>query len=159
MTTLLLLLLVVLGACGQSADRPGAARPIFRHYNTELSAVRLGESWTAEEVAGAEPGDTVVALPSGTSDRAQAVRVHRTPEGIVSSIMFDYPQSADFQAMQTEYSRLFGSPTEHVKPRKPDGPERLVWQDSVTRFELVRDPRRSASTVYTRLSDRAASPR
>ena len=151
---LILLLLVLLGGCGRE---PRAGQPIFRHFNTELSAIRLGQAWTAEEVPGAEPGDTVIALPSGTFERAQAVRVHRTPDGVVSSIMFDYPQSADFQTMEREYRRMFGTPVEHVAPRKPGLPERFMWQDSVTRFELVRDPKRSAATVYTRLSDRPAA--
>jgi hypothetical protein len=149
----LILLLLVSGACGAGSDQPAGPRPIFRHFNTEVSTIQLGQSWTAEEVPGAEPGDTVVALPAGTFERAQSVRVHRTPAGVVSSIMFDYPETADFQAMRSEYSRLLGQPRQHVKPADAEAAERLVWQDSLTRFELVRDPKRSASTVYTRLSD------
>jgi hypothetical protein len=151
------LLLVALAACAPSSDQP-AARPIFRHFNTEVSSIRLGEHWTAEEVPGADRGDTVVALPSGTFERAQAVRVHRSPTGVVSSIMFDYPQDADFNAMQQEYTRLFGAPTEHERSAKPEVRERLVWQDSLTLFELVRDPRRSVSSIYTRLIDRSRTP-
>ena len=149
----LVLLLLATVACSPASDRPAAPRPIFRHFNTEVSNIQLGQSWTAEEVPGAEPGDTVVALVPGTFERAQSVRVHRTPAGVVSSIMFDYPQTADFQAMQSEYSRLFGPPFQHQKAASDEEPERLVWQDSLTRFELVRDPKRSAATVYTRLSD------
>src|SRR5688572_762146 len=91
------LLLGSLAACAPASDQPHAARPIFRHFNTEVSSIRLGEPWTAEEVPGAETSDTVVALPSGTFERAQAVRVHRSPTAVVTSIMFDYPQDADFQ--------------------------------------------------------------
>ena len=151
------LLLVALAACAPASDQP-AVRPIFRHFNTEVSSIRLGEHWTAEEVPGADTGDTVVALPSGTFERAQAVRVHRSPTGVVSSIMFDYPQDADFNAMQQEYTRLFGAPTEHERAEKPEARERLVWQDSLTLFELVRDPRRSVSSIYTRLIDRSRTP-
>ena len=150
----LFILLCVLFAGCRPSDRPGAARPIFRHYNTEMSTIQLGQKWTAEEVPGAEPGDTVVGLPSGTFESAQAIRVHRTPDAVVSSIMFDYPESADFDAMQTDYSKRLGPPAEHERPRNPDTRERLVWQDSLTRLELVRDPARSASTIYIRLSDR-----
>jgi hypothetical protein len=151
------LLLGALAACAPASDQP-AARPIFRHFNTEVSSIKLGEHWTAEEVPGADRGDTVVALPSGTFERAQAVRVHRSPTGVVSSIMFDYPQDADFNAMQQEYTRLFGAPTEHERSAKPEVRERLVWQDSLTLFELVRDPRRSVSSIYTRLIDRSRTP-
>jgi hypothetical protein len=154
----LCLLLAGLAACAPASDRPGRTRPIFRHFNTEVSSIRLGEHWTAEEVPGAEPGDTVVALPTGTFERAQAVRVHRTPAGVVSSIMFDYPQEANFQAMQQEYTKLFGPPTRHDQARKAEERERVVWQDSLTHFELVRDPSRSASTIYTRLTDRTRTP-
>jgi hypothetical protein len=149
------LLLATLAACAPASDQPAAPRSIFRHFNTEVSSIRLGEPWTAEEVPGAEPNDPVVALPSGTFERAQAVRVHRSPAGIVSSIMFDYPQEADFGAMQQEYMRLFGPPAEHERSEKAEARERLVWRDSLTLFELVRDPRRSASTIYTRLTDRS----
>ena len=152
------LLLGMLAACAPASDQPDTARPIFRHFNTEVSSIRLGEPWTAEEVAGVETTDTVVALPSGTFDRAQAVRVHRSTTGVVTSIMFDYPQSADFQAMRQEYTRLFGPPAQHERSDNADAGERLAWQDSLTLFELVRDPRRSASTVYTKLTDRSARP-
>jgi hypothetical protein len=148
------LLLTALIACAPDVDQPGTKRPIFRHFNTEVSSIRLGDHWTAEEVPGAEASETVVALPSGTFEKAQAVRVHRSPTGVVSSIMFDYPQQADFHAMQQEYTRLFGPPAEHQRPGNVEGPERLVWMDSLTLFELVRDPRRSVSTIYTRLTDR-----
>ncbi len=148
------LLLTAVVACAPGSDQPGATRPIFRHFNTEVSSIRLGEPWTAEEVPGAESTDTVVALPSGTFERAQAVRVHRTPTGVVSSIMFDYPQEADFHAMQEEYTRLFGPPVEHERSKNAEARERLVWADSLTLFELVRGPRRSVSTIYTRLTDR-----
>ena len=154
----LYLLVAVLAACAPGSDRPGTARPILRHFNTEVSSIRLGEHWTAEEVPGVEPGDTVVALPPGTFERAQAVRVHRTPTGVVSSIMFDYPQQADFQAMQQEYTRLYGPPRKHERSDKPEARERLVWQDSLTLFEVVRDPRRSVSTIYARLTDRSRTP-
>jgi hypothetical protein len=150
----LYLLLAALAACAPASDQPVAIRPIFRHFNTEVSSIRLGEHWTAEEVAGAEPTDTVVALPSGTFEKAQAVRVHRRPTGVVSSIMFDYPQEADFHAMQEEYTRLFGPPVEHEQSKNAEARERLVWADSLTLLELVRDPRRSVSTIYTRLTDR-----
>ncbi len=148
------LLLTAHIACAPTPDQPGTTRPIFRHFNTEVSSIRLGDHWTAEEVPGAEASDTVVALPSGTFEKAQAVRVHRSPTGVVSSIMFDYPQEADFHAMQQEYTRLFGPPAEHERAGNVEGRERLVWMDSLTLFELVRDPRRSVSTIYTRLTDR-----
>ena len=154
---LLLAALAALAACAPAGDQAGTTRPIFRHFNTEVSSIRLGEHWTAEEVPGAEPSDTVVALPSGTFERAQAVRVHRTPSGVVSSIMFDYPQQADYQAMQQEYTRLFGPPSKHERSDKAEARERLVWQDSLTLFELVREPRRSVSTIYARLVDRSPS--
>ena len=149
--TTVLLLVALSAGCGP--EQVPARRPIFRNFNTEVSTIQLGQRWTAEEVPGAEPGDTVIALSPGTFERAQAVRVHRTPAGVVSSIMFDYPQTTDFQAMQAEYNQLLGPPKEHLKPARDDAPERLVWHDSITRFELVRDPKRSASTIYTRLTD------
>jgi hypothetical protein len=152
----LYLLLAWMAACSPASDQP-ATRPIFRHFNTEMSSIRLGEPWTAEEVPGVETGDTVVGLP-GTFEKAQAVRVHRTPTGVVSSIMFDYPQQADYRQMQQEYTRLFGAPTEHERSDNPEARERLVWQDSLTLFELVREPRRSVSTIYARLIDRSRSP-
>jgi hypothetical protein len=154
-TANLYLLLGILAACAPASDQRDTAAPIFRHFNTEVSSIRLGEPWTAEEVAGVETGDTVVALQSGTFERAQAVRVHRSTTGVVTSIMFDYPQDADFQAMRQEYTRLFGPPAEHERSDNAQARERLVWRDSLSLFELVRDPGRSASTIYTKLTDRS----
>lgn len=154
--TLLVSMLIVLASC-RSGDKAAEHRPIFRHYNNELSTIQLGEPWTAEEVPGSEPGDTVVGLPSSPADKAQAIRVHRTAAGVVTSIMFDYPQAADFGAMEKEYTDLFGPPLRHDRPSRAEGAERIVWQDSLTTFELVRDPARSSSTIYTRLLDRSIS--
>ncbi len=155
LTTLVVAVTAGTAACGPAAEQDDAARPIFRHFNTEMSSIRLGQAWTAEEVAGADPGDTVVTLPSGSFETFQAVRVHRTASGVVSSIMFDYPQSADFGALQVEYRQLLGTPKEHELPGTAEARERIVWQDSLTSFELVRDPRRSVSTIYSRLIDRS----
>ena len=152
------LVFAAVAACAPGSERPSTTQPISRHLNTEVSSIRLGEQWSAEEVPGAEPSDTVVALPSGTFERAQAVRVHRTSTGVVSSIMFDYPQAANFQAMQREYTGLYGPPVKHERSANPEARERLVWQDSLTLFELVRDPRRSVSTIYARLIDRSRTP-
>src|SRR5215213_10890688 len=127
--TLLLILLAAYTSC-QPVEKVPEHRPIFRHYNNELSTIRLGEPWTAEEVPGSEPGDTVIGLRSSPADKAQAIRVHRTAAGVVSSIMFDYPQSADYGAMQKEYTDLFGPPLRHDRPSRADGAERIVWQDS-----------------------------
>ncbi|HEY5940528.1 MAG TPA: hypothetical protein VIT87_06880, partial [Gemmatimonadales bacterium] len=69
------------------------------------STVRLGELWNAEVVPGA--------------------LVHRTPQGVVT-IMFNYPQSADFSAVVAAYSERLGPPFQHEKPSDPEAAERVV---------------------------------
>jgi len=56
-------------------------------------------------------------------------------------------------AILAEYAGRLGPPVLHEKPSDAEGAERVVWQDSRTRFELTRDPKGSVSTVYSRLSD------
>ncbi len=150
---LLVLLVPSSGACRQDRNEPASPRAIFREIATEGSTIRLGERWSADEVPGATPADTVVGLPAGTFGGAQAIRVHRTRAGIVTALMFDYPQTADFQRMRAEYTERLGPPVRHERPENAEAAERVVWQDGQTRFELTRDPKRSASTIYSRLSD------
>ena len=59
--------------------------------------------------------------------------------------------------MAGEYRGRFGDPARHDRPADPELPEIFAWEDNRTRFELVRDPRRSVSTVCAVLSDRASS--
>jgi hypothetical protein len=139
--------------CNTSKHQPPGPEPIFRHVDTELSTIRLGERWNGGGVPGAKLSDTVVALPAGSFSGAQAIRVHRTREGVVTMVMFDYPQTADFLRMHAEYVELLGPPARHDRPADTEAAERLIWQDSRTRFELTRDPKRSVSTIYSRLTD------
>ncbi len=132
---------------------PNSRQPVFREVTTGAGTIRLGEIWHPEMVAGAKSSDTVVALPPGSFAGASAVLVHRTPRGVVAMVMFNYPQSADFSVLRAEYAEQIGPPVQHEKPDDPEAAERVVWQDSETRFELTRDPKRSVSTIYSRLSD------
>jgi hypothetical protein len=91
------------------------------------STIRLSELWNAAGVSGVRSSDTVV--------------------------VFNYPQTASFSALVAEYSERLGPPVQHEKPSDSEAAERVVWQDSQTRFELTRDPKRSVSTIYSRLSD------
>lgn len=70
-----------------------------------------------------------------------------------TAVVFNYPQSADFSALVAEYSKRLGPPVLHEKPSDAEAAERVVWRDRETRFELTRDPKRSVSTIYSRLSD------
>jgi hypothetical protein len=95
--------------------------------NAKASTVRLRELWSAAGVPGERSSDTVVVV--------------------------NYPQSADFSALLAEYSERLGPPVQHERPSDAEAAERVVWQDSQTRFELTRDPKRSVSTIYSRLTD------
>ena len=68
-------------------------------------------------------------------------------------VVFNYPQSADFSALVAEHSKRLGPPVRHDQASDAEAAERVVWQDTKTRFELIRDPKRSVSTIYSRLSD------
>jgi hypothetical protein len=149
LATLLLLL-----ACGPE-PKPGS--PLFRHVTTARGEIRLGEVWDATWVPGIDPGALVIALPSGTFGGAQAIRVTRGPDRVVRELTFDYDQGTDFAAQLAEYEVSLGPPTVHRAPADPESAEVVTWTDAVTSFELIRDPRRSASTVYSRLMDRAGA--
>jgi hypothetical protein len=125
----------------------GRSEPVFREVAAISGPIRLGAIWEA-------PGDTLVSLPAGSIPGTGPVAVRRTPGGVVRSIWVNYPQSADFDRMARGYRGRFGPPVRHVRPADPESREVLAWEDADTRFELVRDPRRSVSTVYGVLSDK-----
>jgi hypothetical protein len=147
--------LLLLLACGPKETKPGS--PLFRHVTTARGEIRLGEVWDAAWVPGLDPGALVIALPPGTFGGAQAIRVTRGPDRVVREIMFDYDQGTDFAAQVADYEASLGPPTVHRAPADSDSAEVVRWTDAVTSFELIRDPRRSVSTVYSRLMDRAGA--
>ena len=138
------------------------ARPVFRHLGTTRGDIRLGAPLDSVWLRGSREASDVVSLPSGSVPGAQSVSVTRGGDARVREIMLNYEQATDFAAQVAGYRRSLGPPASHLRPADPEGAERIVWRDSHTSFELVRDPRRSASTIYGRLADRtepaSASP-
>lgn len=129
---------------------------IFREVAIEGAAIQLGAPLPSQ-VQRAHASDTIVALSRMQFGGAEAIRVHVTPAGVVRGLWFEYSTDADFDAMVADYASTLGPPTREAFRRG----ERVLWQDEATRFELVRDPERSAVTVYSILVDRALteSPR
>lgn len=134
-------------ACRAPVD--SASKPIFRSIATNIGSIALDQPWVVVPGAAADSGDTVIALPENAFAGAQAIRVHRSPEGIVRSIHFDYPQSTDYDALMAVYTRSLGTPAQRKKAADGVAADRAAWEDAATRFELVRDPARNASTVYS----------
>ena len=93
-------------------------------------------------------------LRSGTIAGAQAVRVTRGRDGIVRQITLDHERATGFASLVARHRRTLGSPVSHHRPGNPEDAERITWKDESTSFELIRDPRRSVSTIYGRLIDR-----
>ncbi len=131
--------------------------PLPREMTTEFGPVKLGAAWTPAGLPGVSPADTVVGLPEGGLAAGGRLAVYRSPSGLVRRIWRDYPQSVDFVRLVQDYRRRYGLPAIHDRPSDPEGAERVVWEDPRTRLELVRDPRRSAATVYSLLVDRLAT--
>jgi hypothetical protein len=142
-------------ACAPDESTPQG--PLFRHLTTARGEIRLGEVWDASWVSGIDPGAPVIALPPGTFGGAQGIRVTRGPDRVVREIMVDYDQGTDFAAQVAEYQASLGPPAMHRAHPDAESAEVVTWTDAATSFELVRDPRRSASTVYSRLTDRAGA--
>lgn len=138
---------------GGYTDEVRRCEGIFRTVGTSFGPVTLGQPWGASDVPNVSPTDTVIGLPPESAPNGEMIRIHRTREGVVTRLHFDYPQHTDFAAMVASYSRRLGPPDEHDAPPDPEAAERATWQDDSTRFQLVRDPRRSAATVYSVLQD------
>jgi hypothetical protein len=132
---------------------------VFRHLGTTRGEIRLGSALGHAWLSRSESAPAIVSLPRGVVTGAQSVSVWRDADGRVREIMLNYEQSTDFQAQVARYRRELGPPARHDRPAGPEGAERVAWRDARTTFELVRDPRRSVSTVYGRLSDREGEPR
>jgi hypothetical protein len=138
-----------------AAPRPptaGGGPLVFRELRIGDDTIPLGRPWprAARFVAA---GDTVVALLGGAAGGAERVRVHLTPAGEVRRIWIDYPQSADYERLLAAYAATLGEPR---RGRWRRG-ELARWEDAQTRFDLVRDPERNASTVFGVLTDRRLS--
>jgi hypothetical protein len=140
---------LLLLACGPA--EPTHSRPLFRHVITDAREIRLGDTLSSTGGVDRGAGD---ATASGGQGGTQMIGVIRGADGAVQEIVSNYPQTADFAALVAGYSAALGPPVAHRKPLMAESAEVVTWADTATRFELVRDPRRSVSTVYTRLSDR-----
>jgi hypothetical protein len=130
---------------------------VFRHLSTTRGEIYLGAVLDPIWVHEAERGTEHVALPRGTVAGAQSALVSRNAQGRVREIMLNYDQATDFDAHVARYRRSLGPPASHMRPAHPEGAERIIWRDARTSFELVRDPRRSVSTIYGRLTDRTTT--
>jgi len=134
--------------------------PLTSETATAIGSVKLGVVGVPADLPGASQGDTVVGIPQGGIAGGGRLAVYRSPSGVVRRIWRDYPQSVDFLRLASEHRRRYGLPATHDRPTDPEAAERIVWEDPRTRLELVRDPRRSAATVYSLLVDRlSTSPR
>ncbi len=127
--------------------------PLPREQATAYGAVRLGEAWHPSSVCDVAPGDTILSLPEGAIAGGGRIAVYRSATGIVRRIWRDYPQSVDFGGLVGDLRRRYGLPRVHERPADPEAAERVVWEDSRTRLELVRDPRRSVATVHSQLAN------
>ena len=145
-----LIMLAALASGCVSRSGSSAATAIFREVQIEGAAIQLGAPLPSQ-IQRDQPSDTIVALSRMQFGGAEAIRVHVTPAGVVRSLWFDYGMDADFDAMVANYASTLGPPTREAFRRG----ERVVWLDEATRFEVVRDPERSAATVYSILTDRA----
>jgi hypothetical protein len=150
---------VLLAGLACTPDDPSAARPVFRHLDTTRGEIRLGSALGPTWLSPSAPAAAIVSLPRGVVTGAQSVSVRRDADGRVREIMLNYEQTTDFPAQVARYRGELGPPFMHDRPAGPEAAERVAWRDARTTFELVRDPRRSVSTVYARLSDREVEPR
>jgi len=143
--------LLLLLACGPA--KPVRSRPLFRHVITDAGEIWLGKALPLPAATDADPAWVIM---SSEGDGTQRVGVTRAADGVVREIITNYPQRADFATLVTGYSAAFGPPAaHHRRPLGPESAEVVTWADTATKFELTRDPRRSVSTIFSRLSDRS----
>jgi hypothetical protein len=131
---------------------------VLRHITTDRGHLRLGAPLDSVWLSGSQAGSDAISLLPGAVAGAQAVRVIRGADGVVREIVLDYEQVTDLRAHVAQYRRRLGPPTSHHRPVGQEDAERVVWRDEATSFTLIRDPRRSASTMYGRLTDLTGAP-
>lgn len=137
-------------ACTPNPPAQVGGADVFREIQIDRGVIQLGMPLPAA-VPTPPAGDTVVSLPAQLIGGAEAIRVHLSANGVVRMLWFEYSTGSDYDAMVAEYVGLLGEPRKEPFRRG----ERAIWEDARTRFELVRDPERSAGTVYGILGDRA----
>ena len=151
LSALFILLVACIAGCRPVVDKPGAGSTdlsALQHRAEHDSAGRTldcrgsGRCRSGRHCRGSsiEP----VGTSSGRSGPPYTSRC-----GVVHNVRL--PSDNRLRGNAEGVHRTLGSPAKYYRPRGPGAAERIVWQDSVTTFELVRDPTRSASTIYTRL--------
>lgn len=141
--------LLTLGCAPAPPAKPDSVE-VFREIRFRGGAIELGKP-LPPALSTPFLGDTIVAVPARLVEGADAIRAHLTAAGLVRKLHFEYRLGADYDAMVADYVATLGPPRK--EPFRTG--ERAVWEDALTRFELVRDPERSAGVVYSVLTDRA----
>jgi hypothetical protein len=156
-------LLTFIAACAPNVDwEPAEPGDIFRYTavgnSYPLDSIVLGESWGSAAKYGAQAGDTLTALPSGTFAGADAIAVHRDSAGIVTSIEFAYHRRQDVAALVNDYRTSLGEP-DSVSTDTVGGSTRIMhlWRNTMTEFLMmtVAPPLQDGVAALAILSDRS----
>lgn len=157
------LVLTLVAACAPNVDwEPAEPGDIFRYAavgnSYPLDSIFLGEFSGSAAKYGAQAGDTLTALPSGTFAGADAIAVHRDSAGIVTSIEFAYHPRQDVVALVNDYRTSLGEP-EGVSTDTVGGSTRIMhlWRNTTTEFVvmIVAPPLQDGVAALAVLSDRS----
>lgn len=139
---LLLLAILPCGCAPANEWKPSHPGEIFRYTSIGSSppsdSIVLGRPWLSATSYGAGTRDTLTTLPSDAFSGADAVRVHRDSNGLVTAMEFDYVASRDIDSIRKDYERSLGKPDETLADTVDGRPTRAtVWRDAVTEFRLT----------------------
>jgi len=126
--------------------------PIYRYINVlDGTKLQLGDRFQRFDLV-SRVDDTTLTLRPGTfgGGGTSQIWAYIDAAGVLHRLEFYYDGSESFDIKVREYLRSLGPTTERT--RSPTGAETLVWQDSVTRFALYRDPQHP-TPMWSRLDD------
>jgi hypothetical protein len=124
------LLLILLG-CGSRQPEP-----IYRYVKLmDGSTVRLGEPFDREDLA-TPLNDTTYRFNPGSfaGGGTIAITAYTDTAGLLRTLEFSYDGSESFETKVRDYTRNLGPPND--SSAAPADGVIVVWEDSLTRFEL-----------------------
>lgn len=146
------------GQASEWTDTSAAApsRAIFREVRIEEGTLRLGEPVERLSALGIVLADTLVRLHDAAFGGAQAILLHLGPGDTLRGMTYEYGRDTDFETRVADYVTTLGPPMTRSQRGQPDVDltDVVVWEDSLTRFELQWVARRTGAESRSILRDR-----
>ena len=155
--------LFICSSCAGHAERTQqkaeSGAPIFREVSfSPFDPLVLGQLLPAHAPSMVELSSGQLAFAKHGFGDADSIYVDTDTARRVRALVFVYPRTKGFDERTADYQELLGSPVRHLMGDSAGGRlEHVVWEDSLTTFELSRFASAELPVrIWSSLTDRAA---